>query len=83
MDIQETILKIFSEVLNIPKSELSMPGKRIEFENWDSLVHLQLVMTLEEKFNIKLKTDEVIEMESIQKCIEIVDHIMNQNNKLL
>jgi len=35
-------------------------------------------MHLEEKFGIQLSTEDIIEMDSVQKCIEIVSSYKNK-----
>lgn len=41
-------------------------------EKWDSLAHLTLVGEIEDTFDVMLDTDEVIDLSSFGKAIEIV-----------
>jgi len=41
-------------------------------EKWDSLAHLTLVGELEDTFDVMLDTDEVIDLSSFDKAVEIV-----------
>ena len=52
---------------------LEMPAQQIhdkltaeETSNWDSIRHLNLVMELEEKFNVRFSSDEMIRLNSYQ-----------------
>lgn len=41
-------------------------------ERWDSLAHLTLVADIEDSFNIMLDTDQVIDLSSFQRAVEIL-----------
>ncbi len=43
-----------------------------EIKGWDSLNHLTLVAEIEEEFGIMLDTDDVLDMSSFHKAVEIV-----------
>ncbi len=42
-------------------------------ENWDSLHHLNLMLELEEEFNIEFEPEEIAEMKSFEKVKEVVE----------
>lgn len=42
-------------------------------ENWDSLRHLNLMLELEEEFNIEFEPEEIAEMKSFDKINEIIE----------
>lgn len=41
-------------------------------EQWDSVAHMQLVLEIENAFDIMLDTDDVIDLSSFDKAREIV-----------
>ena len=43
-----------------------------DFETWDSIGHLQLVMNLESDFGVKLKTDEIKNIKGVEDCIQLM-----------
>ena len=57
-----------------------MPTKNIavvvhiksDFESWDSLSHLMLIVKLEEKFQIKFKDDELVSLVDFKSICQIV-----------
>ena len=66
----EDLKDIFQKILN-------QKGNKIEnFElgnkNWDSLKHIQLILNIEKKFNVKIKTSEVYKLSSYKKIIEFL-----------
>jgi acyl carrier protein len=41
-------------------------------EAWDSLAHMSLVARIEESFDVMLDTDEVLDLSSFSKAVEIL-----------
>jgi acyl carrier protein len=39
---------------------------------WDSVAHMALVAALETEFDVMLDTDEVLDLSSFKKCVEIL-----------
>jgi acyl carrier protein len=49
----------FSEVLRIPVDEVNMNSSSKTTRNWDSLRHVELVVAIEEKYDISFSQVEV------------------------
>jgi len=60
----DTINKVFTEIMGIPKSELNDTIAYNSHPAWDSLKHLQLISELETIFDIEYDMDDVIAMEN-------------------
>ena len=43
-----------------------------ETKNWDSIAHMTLVAGLEEAFDCMLDTDDILDMSSFNKAVEIM-----------
>lgn len=59
------LLEFVSEVFSVDKNKINwdtMPG---DFPEWDSLGHLNLLTSLEEKFNISFDMEETMSIQSI------------------
>ncbi len=60
MDNQkERILKVMSLVFEVPFEKLNEDSSSDTIESWDSLKHLNLILALEEEFNIIIPDVEV------------------------
>lgn len=67
----EKLTKIFSETFEI--SEEKTKGLQYQgIEQWDSVGHMTLIAAIEDEFNIQLDTDDIIDMSSFEKAIEIL-----------
>ena len=68
---QEKIKNIMSIVFEVPYEEITETSSKDTIEYWDSLRHLNLIMALEEEFDIKIPDDEVDNLVNL-KLIELI-----------
>lgn len=62
---------VFCENLQITKNQLA--GLQYQgVELWDSVGHMSLTAALEDAFDIMLETDDIIDLSSYEKGIEIL-----------
>lgn len=75
INLEKKLKKIFAEVFDLPESELSEKIEKKDFEKWDSLGHLQLIMTLENEFDFRIKAEKIPDLVSFSLILkEIYDH---------
>ena len=72
MSNAEKLYAAFAEALNINPESVKDDLKYQSIPQWDSISHMVLISTIEEKFNISLSTDDVIDMSSVGKAKEIL-----------
>ena len=60
--IEDRIKEAMSAVFNVPADEINDESSPNNIQLWDSLKHIQLVITLEEEFGITLEDEESVEM---------------------
>jgi len=77
MNTKDQVLNIFSNLFNLPENQIDMKFTKKDIESWDSIGHLSLIMRLEEEFQIKLTTDEIVGINDIENCIKIIDQKLN------
>lgn len=67
----EKLAKVFAETFGI--SEAETKGLQYQgIEAWDSVGHMSLIAALEDEFEIQLDTDDIIDMSSFEKAVEIL-----------
>lgn len=67
----EKLSEIFKDIFCF-EGELTMGTEPDDVENWDSLGHMNLVSTMEKKFNMTFEVDEIMEMDSVENIIRIL-----------
>jgi len=68
----DTLLQLFSDVLDVPVVKLNDDTSPDNTGQWDSLAAMHLVAAIEDMFNITLSTKEIIKMSSIGRVREVL-----------
>jgi acyl carrier protein len=63
--------KVFKEVLEVSEDQLK-GLKYQDIEAWDSVGHMGLISALEDAFDIMMDTDDIIDLSSYEKGMEIL-----------
>ena len=58
-NLHERILKVMSLVFEVPLETLNENSSSDTIGSWDSLKHLNLILALEEEFNVEIPDEEV------------------------
>lgn len=68
----DKINKILAENLKISLDQTAQNLTMQDVNDWDSLSHMNLIVALEDEFQIQLTGDEIAEMISLDRIREIV-----------
>lgn len=72
--MKERIESIFREVMEIADDvELQDDMSSDNIEEWDSLASMSLVMSLEKEFDVKLKFDDILQMDSLGAVKRVIE----------
>ncbi len=77
-EIEEKVLQIVSEQMSVDKSEITRETSFVNDLNADSLDTVELVMELEDEFDLTIPDDEA---EKLKIVGEAVDYIQQQLEK--
>jgi len=72
-DVVSKAQSIFRQVLNNQNLTLTDNLTAPDVEGWDSLNHITLVMTLEEQFNVKFTTREVMGWQNVGEMLDCLE----------
>ena len=67
------ILKIMSEVFEMDTHDFPSIVNQEEIDVWDSLRHLNLIVELEEAFEVSYDPEEISQMTSLDKILEVTN----------
>lgn len=70
--MKDRIVEVISQILNVPIEQLDDDSSPDTVQNWDSIKHMSLILALEEKFRVAFSADEVVEMLSVGRIIEVL-----------
>ncbi len=72
--LAEQIKKVMSAVFEIPLEQINDDSSPDNIAVWDSLKHMNMVVALEEEFEIEFSDDEIIEMMNYKLIAGIVNN---------
>ena len=70
--MEQKLKESFAEALNIDVNTVNVGLKYQAIPEWDSISHMMLISQIEEDFDISIDTDDVIDLSSFEKAIEIL-----------
>jgi acyl carrier protein len=68
----DRVRTIAADVLEIPAGKITPDSSPENIETWDSVHHLNLVLALEQEFNLQFEPEEIDQMKDIQHILDIL-----------
>jgi len=68
----ETVLTIASDVLGVPAGQVTLDASPQSVANWDSVQHLNLVLAVEQAFDLTFEPEELDQMKSLRDVVALV-----------
>lgn len=75
--IEQRAASVMSVILDIPISEITLEATQDNYPTWDSLKHLDIVVALEEEFDINISEEEIGNLLSLKLISLIVQECLN------
>lgn len=69
----EKLRKIMSGVFGIDPNSINESSNMENTNHWDSLKHMELMMSIEETFGVTLAADDIVNMTNFKKITEILN----------
>jgi acyl carrier protein len=66
------LASVFDKAFGFDPKSFSTQLAPEDVPNWDSIGHMNLVAALEQEFNLQFEVDEIMEMSSPQKILDIL-----------
>lgn len=76
MTIETTIKKIISEQLDVPVEKIENHHSFIQDLGGDSLDTVEMVLTLEDEYNIVIDEDTAETLDTVQKVIDHIESLL-------
>jgi len=73
MPIVDRVAKVFNKVFDLDCRGFSLETTPETVPNWDSVGHMNLVAQLEAEFGLQFEVDDIMEMTSATKVVEILN----------
>lgn len=76
----EKVKKLLAEQLNISPEKITMESKVIEDLGADSLDVVEMLMTLEDNFNITVSDEESVNLKTVGDIVKLIDSKSKKEN---
>ncbi len=78
MKIIEELQEIFREIFDDEEIVLTNETTADDIDDWDSLTHMQLIVQIEEKYNIRFSTAEIKKAANVGEFVKIIEGKLNE-----
>ncbi|MDR2042925.1 MAG: acyl carrier protein [Clostridium sp.] len=75
--IFEKLKKVIAEVLNVDPEEISFTSTFMDDLGADSLDVFQIVMGIEEEFDIEIPAEAAEKISTVEEAVELIKSVMN------
>jgi acyl carrier protein len=72
-EIFRKVNKIAAALFDVPAARITAESNPDTLEAWDSVQQLNLVLELEQEFNVSLDPDDIEQMQSIGAIVRIIE----------
>ncbi len=72
-ELKDKLFDVMSNIFGCDTSELNMESIPSSVSGWDSMAHVLLVGEMEREFGISFTTNELTQMGSAKKILEILE----------
>lgn len=70
--IYEMLDEVFQDVFDDEDIHVTSETTADDIEDWDSLEHINLVVAVENKFNIKFNMSEVVKFKNVGEMVDVI-----------
>lgn len=70
--MDEKIEDLLADVLQMPKAKITDDLAMQDVDAWDSLKHMDLIVSIEQAFNFQLSFDEIVAMRNVQEIKRVL-----------
>lgn len=75
-EIESVVLRVLSSVL---KSEVDNKCSREDFNQWDSLKHIEIIFSIEDELNIQFPEEMLSELNDVLLIVDAASEILNES----
>ena len=74
MNKEESLYMLIENVLELSPNSINKDSKSDDFDEWDSLNIINLMLSLKEEFKIEITIDEAVEMLDVKNIISMLEN---------
>ena len=71
--MDDKLVKLLSDVFEIKETEITIDLVKDDIDSWDSLKQMDLVLSIENNYDISLEMGEIVKMSSVKSIVEMIE----------
>ena len=71
--VLDQVRQLVADVLNMPKEALNESSSPDEIASWDSMQHLNIVLAVEQQFDLTILPEEIETMVSVGRIAALIE----------
>ena len=79
MDTEEKVYKIISQIMNYPVEKINAESAPDSIDTWDSMSAMNLVLALEEAFDMQFEDEHLMEMMNAGLIVAVIKELQAAN----
>ena len=76
-DIRSRLNTVFQNVFDDPTIQIQDAMTAADIEDWDSVAHITLILSVEEAFGVRLNAAEIGKLSDVGGMVELLDRMLN------
>ncbi len=68
----KNVFKAVSQIMGVPVETLNEKSSQYTVGYWDSLKHMNLILSLEEEFKVSFSDEEITKISNIKNIVELL-----------
>ncbi len=73
MNTTDQVIEIVADYFNLPVSAINLNSSADNLDAWDSLAQVNLMIALEQTFDIELEVEDFLELTSVEAIVAFID----------
>jgi len=75
--VKSKLAEIMAPIFGLDESEITENASPENIEKWDSLAHMNLVLALEQEFDVQFTEEQIVETLSFKALVEVLAELIN------
>lgn len=68
--MQEKLIQIMSTIFEVDVNSINLETTMEDIHSWDSMNHMNLILSIEEEFKIKIEDETALELLSLRAIVD-------------
>lgn len=78
-NLTERVVIIVSQVMNVPQEVINLDSSPDTIDTWDSLKQMNLVLALEDEFEVQFNDQQTLEMQNVELILIVLKELLPFN----